>query len=110
MAAFEDFQQLDIRIGTVTNAEPFPRAKTPAYKVYVDFGEEIGTKQSSAQITARYEPEDIVGRQVAAVVNFPPMNIAGFSSEILILGGMPGEDDVVLLNIDEPVPNGTKVG
>ncbi|WP_088036234.1 chaperone CsaA [Evansella clarkii] len=109
MATIEDFSKIDMRIGTVLTAEPFPEARTPAIKVTIDFGEELGVKQSSAQITNRYEPEQLIGRQVAAVVNFPPMRIAGFKSEVLVLGGVPGKGDVVLLNIDEEVPNGTKI-
>lgn len=108
MATFDDFQKLDLRIGTVTEAEPFPEARNPAIKLKIDFGE-LGVKQSSAQITKRYEPEELIGRQVAAVVNFPPMRIAGYKSEVLVLGGVPGDGDVVLLNIDEPVENGTPI-
>lgn len=108
MTTFDDFQKLDLRIGTVTEAEPFPEARNPAIKLKIDFGE-LGVKQSSAQITKRYEPEELIGRQVAAVVNFPPMRIAGYKSEVLVLGGVPGDGDVVLLNIDEPVENGTPI-
>lgn len=108
MATFDDFQKLDLRVGTVIEAKPFPEARKPAIKLKIDFGE-LGVKQSSAQITKRYEPEELVGRQVAAVVNFPAMRIAGFKSEVLVLGGTPNEEDVVLLNIDEPVENGTPI-
>lgn len=108
MASIEQFMALDIRIGTVLRAEPFPEARKPAIKLYIDFGE-LGVKASSAQITRRYTPEALVGRQVAAVVNFPPRRIAGFQSEVLVLGGTPEEGDVVLLRTDEPVPNGTPV-
>jgi len=108
MATIEDFQKLDIRMGTVIEAEAFPEARTPAIKLKINFGE-LGIKQSSAQITTRYTPEKMVGRQVAAVVNFPPMRIAGYRSEVLVLGGVPSEGDVVLLAPDELVPDGTVI-
>jgi len=108
MATIEDFMALDIRIGTILKAEPFPEAKKPAIKLEINFGE-LGIKASSAQITRRYEPEELIGRQVAAVVNFPPRRIAGFKSEVLVLGGTPEEGDVILLKPDTPVPNGTPV-
>ncbi|WEZ08453.1 chaperone CsaA [Priestia flexa] len=109
MANIEDFLKLDLRVGTILDAKPFPEATKPAIKLEVDFGEEIGVKQSSAQITHRYEPTELLNRQVVAVVNFPPMRIAGFKSEVLVLGGVPGEGDVVLLQPDEKLPNGTKI-
>lgn len=109
MATIDDFIKLDMRIGTVTKAEPFPEAKKPAIKVEVDLGDDLGVKQSSAQITKRYKPEDLVGRQVVCVVNFPPMRIAGYKSEVLVMGGMESQDDVVLLAPDEKVTNGVKV-
>lgn len=109
MATIEDFQQLDIRIGTIVKAEPFPEARKPAIKLEIDFGN-VGIKHSSAQITRRYEPDQLIGRQVVAVVNFPPRRIAGFKSEVLVLGGIPQEGDVVLLKPDEPVENGTPIG
>lgn len=109
MIEFSDFQKVDMRIGTVVKAEDFPEARKPAIKLEIDFGE-LGVKQSSAQITKRYEPEQLIGRQVAAVVNFPPMRIAGYKSEVLVLGGMPSEGEVILLSPDDSVENGTKIG
>jgi tRNA-binding protein len=108
MATIDDFHRLDVRIGTVLSAERFPEARKPAIKLRIDFGP-LGVKKSSAQITRRYTPEQLVGRQVAAVVNFPPRRIAGFESEVLVLGGVPEQGDVVLLQPDRPVPDGTPV-
>lgn len=107
-ATIEDFMKLDIRIGTIVEASPLEKARKPAIQLLIDFGP-LGLKRSSAQITVRYTPETLIGRQVAAVVNFPPRKIAGFSSEVLVLGGVPEEGDVVLLRTDEAVPNGTPI-
>lgn len=106
----DEFFAIDIRVGTVRSAELFPEARKPAIKLTIDFGPEVGVKRSSAQLTRRYTPDALVGRQVVAVVNFPPRRIAGFQSEVLVLGGMPEPDDVVLLHVDVPVANGTRIG
>ena len=110
MATFEEFQRIDIRVGTVLRADPFPAAKKPAIKMEIDFGPEIGVKRSSAQLTMHYTPPQLVGRQVMAVVNFPVRRIATFDSEVLVLGALPQPAEVVLLAVDHAVPNGTRVG
>ncbi|MCQ2487579.1 MAG: tRNA-binding protein [Clostridia bacterium] len=109
MATFDDFMKLDIRVGTVTDAKVFEKAKKPAYQLTVDFGEEIGMKRSSAQITDHYAPENLIGKQVLAVVNFPPRQIANFMSEVLVLGTY-SEGGVVLITPDKPAKNGDKLG
>lgn len=105
----DDFFAIDLRIGTVLAAEPFPEARKPAIKLRIDFGPELGERQTSAQLTRRYAPGELVGRQVVAVVNIGTRRIAGFTSEVLVLGGVPEEGDVVLLAVDAAVPNGTRV-
>lgn len=109
MALFEDFAKLDIRVGTIVSANAFEKAKRPAYKLKIDFGEEIGIKKSSAQITECYRSGDLVGKQVLAVVNFPPRQIADFMSEVLVLGTY-SEQGVVLVTPDSNVQNGDKLG
>ncbi len=105
---FDDFLKVDIRVGRIVSVEEFPKARKPAYKVQVDFGAEIGTKWSSAQVT-HYAPEALIGRQVIAVVNFEPKNIAGFRSEILILGVPDSEGQVALVKPDPEVPLGGRL-
>ncbi len=109
MATFDDFTKLDIRVGTIIEAKNFKKARKPAYQLKVDFGEEIGTKNSSAQITELYTPEDLINKQVIGIVNFPPRQIANFFSEVLILG-IYTPDGVVLLKPDKKVKNGDKIG
>lgn len=105
----DDFFAIDLRVGTVLAAEPFAGARKPAIKLRIDFGPELGERRSSAQLTRRYAPEELVGRQVVAVVNIGTRRIAGYTSEVLVLGGVPEEGDVVLLAPDAAVPNGTRV-
>lgn len=107
--SFDDFLKVDIRVGQVTRAEPYPEARKPAIKLWIDFGPEIGEKRSSAQITAHYTPEGLVGRQVMAVVNFPPRQIGKFMSEVLVLGASDADGGIVLLAPDQPVPVGSRM-
>ena len=109
MATLDDFLKLDIRVGTVTCAEVFEKAKKPAYKLKIDFGKDLGVKKSSAQITGKYSADELIGKQVLAVVNFPPRQIADFMSEVLVLGTY-SEGGVVLIAPDKPVKNGDKLG
>ncbi len=108
MISYADFEKIAIRVGTVVEAEPFPEARKPAIKLWLDFGE-LGILKSSAQITARYQPQDLVGRQLVAVTNFPSLKVAGFVSEVLVLGAVQQDGSVVLLRPDVPVSEGSKV-
>ena len=106
---FDDFMKVDIRVGVVTRAEPYPEARKPAIKLWVDFGPEIGERKSSAQITVHYEPDALVGRQVMGVVNFPPRQIGKFMSEVLVLGFEDDAGAIVLAQPDKDVPVGAKL-
>ena len=107
--SFDDFLRVDIRVGTVTRAEPYPEARKPAIKLWIDFGGEIGEKKTSAQLTAHYAPDGLVGTQVLAVVNFPPRQIGKFMSEVLVLGMPDADGNVVLVGPDQPVPEGGRL-
>jgi tRNA-binding protein len=107
--SWEDFEKVDVRVGEVIEAKSFPEARNPSIKLTVDFGAEVGTRKTSAQLTAHYEPETLVGRRVVAVINFPPKRIAGFKSEVLVLGVPDGDGEVVLLSPDSDVPLGGRM-
>jgi len=107
---FDTFLEVDVRAGTVIRADPFPEARKPALKLWIDFGEDIGTRRSSAQITDRYSADDLVGRQVVAVVNFAPRQIGPFMSEVLTLGFADHDGAIVLISPDSSVPDGTRLG
>jgi len=106
---FDDFTRVDIRVGTVVDAQPFPEARQPALKLWVDFGPGMGIKKSSAQITVHYQPHDLIGRQVMAVVNFAPRQIGKFMSEVLVLGFEDDGGAIVLARVDKPVPDGKRL-
>jgi tRNA-binding protein len=110
MASAEEFFAIDMRVGTVLQAEPFPEARKPSFKLLIDFGADIGPRRSSAQLTVHYTPEQLVGRQIVAAVNLGPRRIAGFTSEVLVLGAMASPTEVVLLSLERPVANGTRIG
>ncbi len=107
--SFDDFLKVDIRVGTIVRAEDYPEARVPAFKLWVDFGSEIGERKTSAQITKHYRLDELVGRQVAAVVNFPPKQIGKFMSEILVLGFPDAEGDVVMIQPSSAIPNGGRM-
>ena len=109
LASFDDFMKIDIRAGTILEASPFPEARKPALKLIIDFGPEIGTRKSSAQITERYDPEKLIGSKVMAVVNFPPRQIGPFMSEVLTLGVMNDSGEVVLIRPDADAPDGSRL-
>lgn len=106
---FDDFLKVDIRFGTVLEVEHFPEAHNPAYKLRIDFGEGVGVKKSSARITEHYNPDQLLGRQVAAVVNFPPRQIGKFMSEVLVLGVPDADERIILVSPSAPVPNGARL-
>lgn len=107
--SWDDFAKVDIRVGRILRAEPFPEARRPAIKLWLDFGAEVGERKSSAQITRHYAPETLIGKQVLAVVNFPPRQIGRFMSEVLVLGLPDPEGEVVLIGPDRPVPDGGRM-
>jgi tRNA-binding protein len=107
--SFDDFMKVDVRVGTIIEVEPFPEARKPAFKLHIDFGGEIGVKKSSARVTKYYTAETLIGRQVAAVVNYPPRQIGPFMSEVLTLGFPDNGGDVVLVAVERAVPNGGRM-
>jgi tRNA-binding protein len=107
--SWDDFQKIELRVGTILSVDEFPEARKPAWKVTVDFGSDVGTRRSSAQITDRYKAEDLLGKQVLAVVNFPPKQIGPFMSECLVTGFVTGDGSVVLAVPDQPVANGLRL-
>ncbi|WP_068469094.1 tRNA-binding protein [Candidatus Protochlamydia phocaeensis] len=109
MISYDEFAKVDIRIGTIVQAKAFPQAKKPAYQLHINFGEEIGVKRSSAQITKHYHPDSLIGKQVLAVVNFPPKQIGPFLSEVLVLGLSDEYQEIILVSPDQSVPNGGKL-
>jgi len=108
MISIDDFKKIELRVGTIVTVDEFPEAKKPAYKLKIDFGG-FGIKQSSAQVTDNYLPADLLNRQVVAVVNFPPKNIASLTSEVLVLGADGNENGIILLDLDKPIQNGVKI-
>jgi tRNA-binding protein len=108
--SWQDFEKVDMRVGVVTDAKEFPEARRPAYRLWIDFGPVLGVKRSSAQVTAHYRPADLIGRRVVAVVNFPPKQIGPFVSEVLVLGAYNEAGEVILLDPDQPVAPGSKIG
>jgi tRNA-binding protein len=110
MINWEDFEKVEMRVGTIVGADDFPEARKPAYKLTIDFGGEIGTRKSSAQITDHYSLDDLIGRQVIAVVNFPPKQIGPFISECLVLGAYDANGQVILLQTERTSPNGARIG
>ena len=108
MISIDDFKKIEFRVGTIVTVDEFPEAKKPAYKLKIDFGG-FGIKQSSAQVTDNYLPADLLNRQVVAVVNFPPKNIASLTSEVLVLGADGNENGIILLDLDKPIQNGVKI-
>ena len=110
MVSWNDFDKIEMRVGTIIEVNDFPKANKPAYQLTIDFGTEIGLRKSSAQITKQYSKEELVGKQIIAVVNFPKKQIADFMSECLVLGSVGNDNDIVLLSSDKPVENGLRIG